>query len=54
MNYNNKKVVVSVIYRFPSQNNNNFDSFLFYFEQLLRDINNGKPSLSVIATGICN
>ena len=29
MDYNNKKVLVSVIYRSPSQNNNEFNSFLY-------------------------
>ena len=38
MNYNNKRVIVSVIYRSPSQNNSEFDSFLRSVERLLRDI----------------
>ena len=36
--YNNKKVIVSVIYRSPSQNNSEFDLFLSNFEKLLSDI----------------
>ena len=38
MTYNNKKVIVSVIYRSPSQNNSEFDLFLSNFEKLLSDI----------------
>ena len=41
MNYNNKRVIVSVIYRSPSQNNSEFDSFL-------KSLKNTKPFLSVI------
>ena len=48
MTYNNKKVIVSVIYRSPSQNNSEFDLFLSNFEKLLIDINKRKPFLSVI------
>ena len=48
MNYNNKKVLVSVIYRSPSQNNDEFDAFLFNFQKLLNDIDNRKPSLSIV------
>ena len=38
MNYNNKRVIVSVIYRSPSQNNSEFDSFLRSVERPLSDI----------------
>ena len=48
MSYNNKKVIVSVIYRSPSQNTDEFDSFLSNFENFLNDINKRKPSLSVV------
>ena len=48
MNYNNKKVTVSVIYRSPSQSTDEFDSFLSNFENFLNDINKRKPSLSVV------
>ena len=48
INYNNKRVVVSVIYRSPSQNNSEFDSFLRSVERLLSDIKKIKPFLSVI------
>ena len=48
MTYNNKKVIVSVIYRSPSQNNSEFDLFLSNFEKLLSNINERKPFLSVI------
>ena len=48
MDYNNKKVIVSVIYRSPSQNNDEFDIFLSNLEQLLCDVNKQKPYLSII------
>ena len=48
MDYNNKKVIVSVIYRSPSQNCIEFDLFSSKFEQLLCDINKRKPYLSII------
>ena len=46
MTYHNKKVIVSVIYRSPSQSINEFDSFLSNLEKLVSDINNRKPALS--------
>ena len=49
MSYNNKKVMVSVIYRSSSQTNDEFDTFLFDLQLLLNDINYQKPSLSVVA-----
>ena len=49
MTYNNKKVIVSVIYCSPSQNNSKFDLFLSNFEKIFSDINERKPFLSVIA-----
>ena len=48
MDYNNKKVMVSVIYRSPSQTKNEFESFLSNFQKILNEVNNNKPSLSVI------
>ena len=45
MSYKNKKVIVSVIYRSPSQST---DEFLSNFENVLNDISKRKPSLSVI------
>ena len=48
MNDNNKKMIVSVIYRSPSQNSRGFDSFLLNFEQLLSDISMRKPTVSII------
>ena len=48
MTYNNKKVIVSVIYHSLSQNNSEFDLFLSNFEKLLSDISKRKPFLSVI------
>ena len=48
ISHNNKKVFVSVIYRSPSQNSDEFDLFLSKFEKLVIDIKNRKPYLSVI------
>ena len=48
MSHDNKKVIVSVIYRSPCQNNNEFDLFLSNFEKLIIDTKNRKPYLSVI------
>ena len=48
MDYNNKKVMISVIYRSPSQTNDEFDTFLSNLQLLLNDINYRKPSLSVV------
>ena len=48
MSYNNKKVIVSVIYRSPSQSTDEFDSFISNFENFLNDINKRKPSLSLV------
>ena len=48
MSYNNKKVIVSVIYRSPSQSNDEFQLFLTNLERLFSDINKRKPSLSVV------
>ena len=45
---NNKKIIVSVIYRSPSQNNRGFNSFLSSFEQLLSEISKRKPTVSII------
>ena len=43
-----QKVIVSVIYRSPSQSTDEFDSFLSNFENVLNDISKRKLSLSVI------
>ena len=48
MRCNNKKIIVSVIYRSPSQNNNESQLFLTNLERLFSDINKRKPSLSVV------
>ena len=48
MTYHNKKVIVSVIYRSPSQSINEFESFLSNLEKLVSDINNRNPTLSII------
>ena len=45
---NNKKIFVSVIYRSPSQNNREFNLFLSSFEQHFNEINQRKPTLSII------
>ena len=41
-------MIVSVIYRFPSQNSDEFDLFLSNFEKLVIDIKHRKPYLSVM------
>ena len=48
MNYNNKKAIISVICRSPSQSTDEFESFLLNFEQLLDDVSQCRPSLSII------
>ena len=48
MIHNNKKVLVSVIYRFPSQSNCEFESYLTNYDYLLSEINKCKASLAVI------
>ena len=51
MSYNNKKVIVSVIYHCPSspsQNDDEFDKFLSNLQRLLNNANNLKASLSVV------
>ena len=48
MTYNDKKVILSVIYRSPSLNNSEFDLFLSNFEKLLNDVNKRELFLSVI------
>ena len=48
MTDNNKKIIVSVIYRYRNHNNPEFDSFLSNLEQLLRDISKYKRTVSVI------
>ena len=48
MIHNNKKSLVSVIYRSPSQSYCEFETFLTNFDYLLTEINNSKPSLAVI------
>ena len=40
MSNNNKKVMVSVIYRSPSQTNDEFEAYLSNFHMLLNDLNN--------------
>ena len=39
---------MTAIYRSPSQNKNQFDSFLYNLKKLLSDINNRKPTLSIV------
>ena len=48
MDYDNKKVLISAIYRSPNQNKNEFNLFLANLEQLLGEINKRKPYLSII------
>ena len=46
-------MIVSVIYRSPSQNSNQFEFFLSNLENFLSYINQRKPFLSVV-TGYLN
>ena len=48
LNDQNKKIIISSLYRSSSQNSEEFESFLTNFEHLLSDINARKPSVSVI------
>ena len=48
LNDQNKKIIISSLYRSPSQNSEEFESFLTNFEHLLSDINSCKSSVSVI------
>ena len=48
MSNNNRKVIISVIYRSPSQTNDKSEAFFSNFQMVLNDIINRKPSLSVI------
>ena len=48
MIHNNKKVLISVIYRSPNQTNCEFETFLTNFDDLLNKINNCEPSVAVI------
>ena len=43
MDYNNKKVMMTVIYRSPSQNKNEFEPFLSNFQKILNEVHNNKP-----------
>ena len=45
---NNKLVIVSVIYRSPSQSSQEFAQFEMLFSQLLNDITSKKPFFSII------
>ena len=46
---NNKKIFASVVYRSPSQTNDEFNQFLLNFEKMLLDINQRKPYLTLVA-----
>ena len=48
MLYNNKLVIVSVIYRSPRQSSQEFAQFEMLFSQLLNDITSKKPFFSII------
>ena len=48
MSHNNKKVIVSLIYRSPSQKTVNLTYLYLILEKLVIDIKNRKPYLSVI------
>ena len=48
MLYSNKLVIVSVIYRSPSQSSQEFERFEMLFSQLLNDIISKKAFFSII------
>ena len=48
MLHNNKLVIVSVIYRSPSQSSQEFERFEMLFSQLLNDITSKKAFFSII------
>ena len=48
LNDQNKKIIISSLYRSPSQNSEEFESFLTNFEHLQSDINARNPSISII------
>ena len=48
MLYNNKFVIVSAIYRSPSQSSQESAQFEMLFSQLLNDITSKKPFFSII------
>ena len=48
LNDQNKKIIISSLYRCSSQNSEEFESFLTNFEHLLSDIEARKSSVSVI------
>ena len=48
MLYNNKLVIVSVIYRSPSQSSQEFAQFEMLFNQLLNDITSKKTFQSLV------
>ena len=50
MDYNHKKIMISVIYHSPSQSSQEFNSFLSNFQKILNEISKRKPSLSIITS----
>ena len=52
LNDQNKKIIISSLYRSPSQNSEEFESFLTNFEHLLSDINARKPLVSEILSDL--
>ena len=47
MLYNNKLVIISLIYRSPSQSSEEFTQFEMLFSQILNDITSKKPFFSI-------
>ena len=43
-----KKCIIETVYRSPSQNSDEFESFLLNFEFLLQDISNRNPYLTLL------
>ena len=48
MDYNHKKIMISVIYRSPSESSLEFNLFLSNFRKMLNETSKRKPFLSII------
>ena len=47
-NNNSKKTFISVVYHSPSQTNDEFNQFQLNFEEMLLDVNQWKPYLTLV------
>ena len=46
--YSNSKILLSTVYRQPSQTNDEFNQFLLTLEKILQDMNHLKPHLCLV------